>query len=124
MSKKTNACVRLGYLTLQKEKIEAEIKELRESLEKAINPGESIDFVVEGYADVEDQSFTLKNSIEDKAVLKTNEMLSKVLGKANFIEIAKISKTEVEKVFGKAVAVDCVDHYDTQNRLVLKKNKS
>ena len=112
---------RLGELTLRKEKLETEIKLVREFLEKSITEGESFDFEVIGFADLDDQLFTITNRLEDKAVLKDNPALVKILGRDNFVSIAKISKTEVEKTFGKAVAASCVEKYETTPKLVLRK---
>jgi len=110
-------CNRLGELTLQKDAIEAEIKELREDLDALFASGDTHDFAVG------EQGFTLLKRPEDKAVMKNNVALFKILGKDNFIEIAKVSKTEIEKSFGKAVTADCVEGYETIEKLVLKKTR-
>jgi len=114
-------CERLGYLTLQKEKIEAEIGELRNHISATLKVGTNIAFEVTGYADVDDRSFTLIKRVEDKAVLITNQKISRIIGVANFIDVAKISKTEIEKQFGKAVIASCIDHFDSEEKLVLRK---
>lgn len=118
LSKKgTEKCNRLGELTLQKDAIEAEIKVLREDLDVLFNVGDVFAFTVE------DQKFEFLKRLEDVAVLKSNEELFKLLGKADFIDIAKVSKTAVEKAFGKAVAIECIDHFDPTERTVLVKKK-
>ncbi len=110
------SAVHLGDLTLQKEGLEAEIKTLREELSKAIPAGDEFEFI----AGV--QKFTLINRLEDKAIMKSNQVISKIISPKLFIEIAKISKTEIEKEFGKATLSECVDHYETEPKLILKKS--
>lgn len=110
-------CKRLGLFTLQKEDLEAKIKKLRGELEDAIEVGDIIDF------EVDEVKFTLSNLNQDVAVLKDNKKLVKILGDENFISIAKVSKTEIEKQFGKAVVIKCIEKYDTDPKMILKKQK-
>lgn len=111
-------CKDLGSLTLQKDVLETKIKVLREEIAEVLKPGDALDF------EADNQLFNIINRLEDKAIMKPNIDLFKILGKANFIEVSKISKTEVEKSFGKAVAVKIVDRYETSTKLVLTKRKA
>lgn len=108
---------RLGELTLQKEVIEAEIKELRTDLESMLTAGEEVEFVAS------DQKFLLKKRIEDKAILKDTTAIRKVIGEKNFMIVAKVTKTDIESTFGKATLADCVLRYDEETKLVLRKLK-
>jgi len=108
---------RLGELTLQKEAIEAEIKELRTDLEIMLTTGEEVEFIAS------DQNFLLSKRIEDKAILKDTIAIRKVLGEKNFMIVAKVTKTDIESTFGKATLADCVLRYDEGYKLVLRKVK-
>jgi len=108
---------RLGELTLQKEAIEEEIKGLRTDLEALMTAGEEVEFVAY------DQKFRLAKQIEDKAILKEITVIRKVLGEKNFMIVAKVTKTDIETTFGKAVLADCILRYDEETKLVLRKVK-
>ena len=110
-------CERLGYLTLKKEEIDAEIKELRECINEKMAVNDSLVFASE------EQSFMISKRYQDKAVLKSNATIFKLLEKDSFISIAKINKMDIEKEFGKAVLAECVDRYTTDEVLVLRKVK-
>ena len=108
---------RLGELTLQKEAIEEEIKGLRTDLEALMTAGEEVEFVAY------DKKFRLAKQIEDKAILKEITVIRKVLGEKNFMIVAKVTKTDIETTFGKAVLADCILRYDEETKLVLRKVK-
>jgi len=110
-------CKALGSLTLQKDVLEIKIKALREEISQVLKAGDTLNF------EVNNQLFHIINRLEDKAILRSNLNLFKILGRSNFIEVAKISKTEVEKAFGKALVAVCIDHFETSEKLVLTKSK-
>lgn len=110
-------CTKVGSLTLQKDALELEIKTLREAIDAEMKAGEQVDF------NTDNQDFSMIKRLEDKAVMKDNETLFKLLGKKNFVESAKFSKTDIEKSFGKAVVADCIDHFESTTKLLLKKNE-
>ena len=107
----------LGVKTLEKEALEAEIKSLRDDLNSLMSDGESLSFIAK------EQDFLLRKRLEDKAILKTNATIFEILGKDNFIETAKVSKTALEELFGKAAMVKCIERYEVSSRLILSKKE-
>jgi len=109
----------LAKLTLEKEETETKIKKLREVIITKMKGGDDFSFV-EPESKI---TFIIKLQLQDVAVLKPNDKIFKLLGVENFISIAKINKTELDKQFGAATTSKCIASYNTKETLVLRKEK-
>lgn len=107
----------LASLTIEKTRIDEEIAKIRLDLESILVADDPIEF---DYADL---SWNLCLKTEDKAVLKDNKAIIKILGQPNFNEVAKVTKTDLIKAFGVGTTANCVDHYDPTTKLILSKKK-